>query len=279
MNERYETYQVKLRRHLADYKRRVLGVAEDGLWRGKPYDHVLPAALKRLNLLAPELIEDHVARHGIRLHRDFHHLNSSQAMAFNLFIPMLSGRASPALAQALGVSGPLDYWSIEHIPERGEDTNVDAMFRTADGTSWFCEVKLSEAEFGQCVANPARQKKRQLTYLPRLAGLIDDVAAVDERWFWAHYQLLRNLSLLGKVADSRLILLLPRQNDSLGKVLGRFLPRLTAVAARRLGVVYLEDLVDRLLRDDTVSPRDRNYLALFSQKYVLPAAAITSRPS
>ena len=89
------SYQTALKKHLAEYKANRLGVREAGVYRktGRAYQHLLPSNLRYLNLLESIRAEfREYLRHNpaIRLHPDFHHLNSSQALAFNLFFPFLS---------------------------------------------------------------------------------------------------------------------------------------------------------------------------------------------
>ncbi len=85
------SYAERMKAHLAAYKRHSLGVSEDGVWAktGNSYPHILPTDRQQLNILEPfrhefwAYCEAH--KPAIRLHRDFHHLNSSQALTFNLF--------------------------------------------------------------------------------------------------------------------------------------------------------------------------------------------------
>lgn len=86
-------YAHAMRDHLAEYKARHLPDAPDGIYRGngRAYPHVLPEELLTHNIL-PSLREEfweyfEANRRELALHTDFHHLNSSQAFAFNLFFP------------------------------------------------------------------------------------------------------------------------------------------------------------------------------------------------
>ncbi|MBL0144322.1 MAG: hypothetical protein IPP91_20015 [Betaproteobacteria bacterium] len=87
------TYQDRLKDHLSQYKVSKLGITANGIWtRNKQaYSHILPAARKFENFLGAfreelrSLVEE---SDEITLHRDFHHLNSSQAMCLNLFFPL-----------------------------------------------------------------------------------------------------------------------------------------------------------------------------------------------
>jgi hypothetical protein len=69
------------------------------------------------------------ANPSVKLHMYFHHLNSSQAFAFNLFFPFFSAGAGPA--RALSSSLGVDYdtasdWEFEHVadPTCAEQTLV-----------------------------------------------------------------------------------------------------------------------------------------------------------
>src|SRR5438094_9661392 len=101
-------YQATLQEHLARYAKRRLGIFEQGTYRGRPYSHVLPSGLRFLNLLESirAELQDYLRAHpSITPHPDFHHLNSSQAFAFNLFYPFFAagGDQARALSAALGV--------------------------------------------------------------------------------------------------------------------------------------------------------------------------------
>src|ERR1700739_552749 len=148
-------YQDDLKKHLADYKRLCLGIDEPGVfqYRGRdvPQDHILPLAEASRNLL--EEAQPILKKYGskLALHKYFHHLNSSQAFAFNLFFPYFSGEAesASALLRALGQEGILAGWEPEAVPAPDEETNIDVLWTTTDGARTFCEVKLSEADFGK----------------------------------------------------------------------------------------------------------------------------------
>ena len=145
-------YQSELNRHLAEYKRAVLGISEAGLYRHHgadlPYDHILPIQQRDSNLLAEAapFAQIFLRNSPGKRHRYFHHLNSSQAFAFNLFFPFFSGgdETAKVLLMALGQQARLTAWQLEDIPDEREGTNIDAWWKTNDGVQTFCEVKLSE---------------------------------------------------------------------------------------------------------------------------------------
>jgi hypothetical protein len=148
-----KNYEAEIKKHMAEYARRRLGVFEDGIFKGRKYKHILPSRLRFLNFLESfrsELQDYLLANPSITLHKYFHHLNSSQAFAFNLFFPYLSagGGAAKSLNKALGINADILSWKFEHIVDEKEGTNIDVMWNISDAASVFCEIKLTEREFG-----------------------------------------------------------------------------------------------------------------------------------
>jgi hypothetical protein len=168
------SYQETLKKHLAEYKLRDLGISESGvfLYQGeeRKLPHILPFADRSHNLLkeAAPALEKYPR---IKLHRYFHHLNSSQALALNLFFPYFEGgpESAAALLRALGREGVLASWEPEAIPDLVEASNIDALWTTADGTKTFCEVKLSGIGFGKAVNDERHRKKLDEVYREKLA--------------------------------------------------------------------------------------------------------------
>src|SRR5689334_13843056 len=112
------TYQEVLKAHLADYKRVHLGISQPGIFkfRGREvrHDHILPAEHASKNLLeeAQPTAFEFFKNFPEKRHKDFHHLNSSQAFAFNLFFPFFeaSDTISSSLLRALGQDARLLNW-------------------------------------------------------------------------------------------------------------------------------------------------------------------------
>src|SRR5690348_16851767 len=194
------TYQDALRTHLIQYKRRHLGISEPGVfwYRGRQvlHQHILPDAFGLENLLQEALptAGAFLTSNPAKRHKDFHHLNSSQAFAFNLFFPYFSGGplAASALLRALGQNCQLVNWEPEAVPDSIEQTNIDMSWTTTDGFANFCEVKLSEVEFGTASDDNRHRAKLSQIYSPRLSGHLDP-HALEPAEFFAAYQFYRNL--------------------------------------------------------------------------------------
>jgi hypothetical protein len=278
-------YQKALERHLADYKRRRLGVQRSGEFKRKntivSHPHILPKDLYLLNILEPFRDEFRLFRasHGIKLHKDFHHLNSSQALAFNLFLPFFQDgtKACERLLRALDVPGTVDDWRFEHVVDKSERTNVDVSWHDPEAGWTLCEVKLSEREFGAAKADARHRRKFDRIYAPRLR------TQVDERFlqfdaFVAHYQLLRNVSLLTRPGVARLVFLLPQQNEGPQVALRAVLDAMAPPLRARIHVSYLESVLSSLAGDPGLGGSLREHARQLTEKYVLAAEGRTMAP-
>jgi len=273
-------YRARLLEHLIKYKHSVLGIREAGTFRYRgnnvPKDHVLPQAKKWANLLdlARPLVQAYLTAHTeVRPHRYFHHLNSSQAFAFNLFFPFFGGTsaASSALLRALGQALPLASWEPEAVPDKEEGTNVDVRWQLTDGTVVMCEVKLSEADFGKAVADEKHRGKLRDTYRPVLTGNVS-AQMLEEPYVFRAYQILRNVWHMLLVPGSRLVFLLPRAHERLWEELLAALAELAPATRKRVAVVAIEEVLARLQADARCPGALRQYARLLEGKYVVSAS-------
>ncbi len=274
-----QSYQERLQRHLAAYKRDRLGVTQSGTFRYRGRDvvhaHILPRELRWLNVLEPARAEVRgyiSANPGFKLHKYFHHLSSSQAFALNLFYPPLAAgpSASEALVKAVTGGGKPASWRFEDVPYEEEETNVDVTWVQADGAPTYCEVKLSEADFGKAPPDRRHREKLTRTYTNALTGYVD-ASLLTPNVFFSNYQILRNLWLAAKRPAARVVFLLPRANQNLWKPLRAVLMNVAASLRRRVTVSAIEDVVEALESSATVPAVLRWHARMIREKYVLPA--------
>jgi hypothetical protein len=160
----------RMRKTVADYKENVLGVSEQGVFRGKPYRHILPRDKQPLNLWE-DIREDAIAYFGaerIAWHKDSHNLLNSQALCVNLFFPLreelalLTGFFSNRISGLAQVNkmhfeyiGPEGTDYLHEGGSRGQNrTSADVALEwdSEDGTRGLLllEFKFTEGEFGRC---------------------------------------------------------------------------------------------------------------------------------
>jgi hypothetical protein len=267
------SYQEDLKEHLADFKRVHLAINEPGLFRYRGRDvechHILPLVHGAANLFE-EARSEADARFTDR-HMYFHHLNSSQAFAFNLFIPYFTGGldAASSLLRALGSEGVLDKWDMESVPALAEGSNIDVLWSTSNGVQTFCEVKLSEAHFGKAADDERHYAKLTDMYSPILAGHLAP-ERLERASFFDAYQFNRNVWHMVRTEHSRLCFLLPRANTGLWNLLQEFLSGALPQTRSRISAVAIEDVITYLCADDLCPAHFRDYAHKLRKKYVLP---------
>lgn len=277
-------YRERLRAHLVKYKFRVLGVRANAAWKGPrtgvlaEQPHLLPAEHLRLNILAPyrerfwaEFEAGRAERRSLELHRDFAHLNSSQAMCFNLFYPLVVDRgwAGAFVQQVLGLKDAAPRTlAFEYVEDPQENTHFGFFAQLDSGAKLYFETRLAELGFGTAELGARHREKLASVYAPRLAPLVD-AKWLEPEAFYRRYQLMRNLCYLDRPANL-LFLVVPKASESLQQAL-QVLPEITAGALNgRVRVLYLEDLMERLKtllrgRDELLKAHYRE----FRDKYLL----------
>ena len=264
-------YKAALNKHLAEYKKTHLGIEEPGvfLYRGRDikYPHILPLKHASANLFAEAASR---VPNNIRRHRYFHHLNSSQAFAFNLFFPCFDGdrQAASTLLSALGQTGELHNWKAEEVPVQEEGSNIDVVWETTDGVRTYCEVKLSEEDFGKARVDARHQAKLNQIYRPQLAPHLT-AECLEPATFFSAYQFYRNLWQMVRTPLSRLIFLLPRANTSIWQRLPDLLNAVAPQTRQRVSVIAIEDVLERLAADPQAPAWLVQYAVKLQQKYVI----------
>jgi hypothetical protein len=225
-----------------------------------------------LNILEPilgDFIDYQTAHPDLKLHKDFAHLNSSQAACINLFLPILGGKMA-AIPPDNGLL-PFDATSIssyefEYVANDKEGTNFDFWARTEDSQEIFCEFKLTESEFGRAKNDKRHQQKLRDIYLPMLTGKVKPELLVPTRFF-SHYQLLRNVAYADPIDSASVIFVAPRANERLIRPLAEMREWLSPTIQSLVSVLYLEDIVSQFRRCP-----DRNlsaYFDAYAEKYIL----------
>lgn len=171
----------------------------------------------------------------------------------------------------MGSAGHLSYWDPECIVDVDEATNVDMTWQSG-GMRTYCEVELSEREFGSAKDDERHRGKLERIYRPDLVGAFPPEWLQPERFF-QHYQLFRNVWLVAREPGSNLAFLAPRANTQIWRKLTAFFGILHEPLATRVRAVAIEDVIDSLAAVNDLPPALRTYAELLREKYVLPTLA------
>lgn len=259
--------------HLAKYKRECLGIAEPGVfrWRGQALvkDHILPTSNRDHNLL-PSIRQQFgqltdTAAKQIRLHQFFHHLNSSQALAINLFLPLL-GSDSTKFSQLLRFDEALTIAGFEHVVDH-DGTNVDFFAQESRGQTLSVEVKLTEKDFGKAKPDKRHIEKFHSVYRPSLEGIAILPVGSEQEAFFENYQFFRNAILAAQ--NNRVWFLIPRDNCSIVRRLKTCRALLSSEARPLVQPVFLEDFLNQVTSLFADNASLVSHYGELRQKYIL----------
>jgi hypothetical protein len=260
---------------LCNYKRDVLRIEKDGAWlrNGRPYCHILPKEEYQLNIL-PSIRDEFwkwFISQDIQLHSDFHHLNSSQALCFNLFFPLImaEGRELPALLAALTIAdAPDGLPSFEFQPDINEGTCIDFSLPLRSKARVNFEIKYTESEFGSAKTDRVHLEKYENTYKQRLNGRFEEWFC-NASQFLKYYQIARNVWHLNEQNGDIAVFVFPKANGFLKEKEGIIKSCAVEPFRSRIKIWYLEDVINGLeaeFRNKGVA--ERQYLSEFRMKYL-----------
>jgi hypothetical protein len=270
-------YQDRVKRHLADYKQNVLGISENGIWKRnqKEYSHILPVEQYHLNLLENyrEALMAYIEAQRIKLHQDFHHLNSSQAACLNFFYPLIQENQISLLLLLLGVEGEGVQCEFEKVIINEEGTNFDFYIKLQSGRQLFFEIKFSENEFGKVKDEDKYRQKYEAVYKDRLAGKLKSGLS-EYQTLIQNYQLLRNISYVSDENEDLLIIICPTENKKLHKEYGYvvdnvIVPSLHNKVRMITWETLLEEMAALLQNTSKVPDRLVEHYEKFGEKYIL----------
>lgn len=262
--------------HLSEYRKAHLGIDEEGIFfhggREHRKGHILPKDSERRNLLEPYGNAFFLSVHGqVKLHQFFHHLNSSQALCFNLFYPLLAEGELALLAQSVGstIQPPFKptFEKESELENAKRRTSFDFHIRDEGHREVFVEVKYTEDGFGGAKNDEEHQDKFRKTYAPLLQqNEYLKKECKDRDFFLKNYQILRNMVHITPHSEVRF--LIPRANTKVAKQAECARDEFLSENGRnKFQIIYLEDLVSHLI-DACQGRKLDGYYQAFCQKYL-----------
>jgi hypothetical protein len=273
-------YSVQLRAQLGPYKTYRVGVKEDGIARsGYKHGYILPETYQRLNILETyrrefwTFFDDPDARKDVlSLQSGFHHLDSTQAMCFNLFAPFVhDSHTRQLLLEALGRDdAAVNTLRFDRIIDRADMLCVDFFVELKSDACLLFELKLAETQF-DAVLKPTPGQTRRLRdmYIPLLQGKVPDIY-LQEHTFFHYDHLLRNIALLELERADHLYIIFPRQNEALCRQENDIQAVCAMYLRDHVTILHLEDLLEGIQsRSADQSNQFRAHFDMFKEKYLL----------
>ncbi len=249
-------------RHLAWYKESVLGISENGTWQGTKYPHILPESAQNKNLIDAgfysELHESLISlqNNSGKAHWGFAHLNSSQALALNLFVPLSAASRLDVVLDQLSESTSTLRGTLEYVDDEVEGTTFDYCVH-GEVERYFFEVKYTEDSFAAAKDDASHRAKFERVYERRVA----DIADISRDEFFRDYQLWRNIIYTDRAVVTFVV---PRFRTDLQEVVKRALDRVKF--PDRVKLLTVDDLVQRAV-DIGDSTLERHFQE-FRRKYL-----------
>lgn len=248
----------QIKSHLANYKINILNIEENGTWwkNKKEYAHILPEKEYNRNIIDGNFEND--LRELLNTqdrHLGFHHLNSSQALALNLFGPLIVSGRLDMIFKLLHIKVENIIGSkFEYIANTNENTNFD-FFIQGEPTKIFFEVKYTENKFGNAKDDDRHQNKYQKIYKENLSCNVE----ITRKEFLGNYQLWRNLlySEAGIV-----VFVLPKFRIDLIEQVQSAKIRLRK--AENVKILLIDDLVEKCISENKLF----EHYSEFNNKYL-----------
>lgn len=241
------------KKHLAKY-----AIEKDlkccGLWREKPYCHILFVEDDKQN----EAIKKNLLK-GVKVdmlakpHTDAHHLNSSQILCYNFFRPLITndGKATAELVSLLGKYGLAitnnATCQFEYNDKIKDHTQFDFYIKEGE-IEFFFEIKYTENCFGGASSSDSAKRQyknwyeeqfKQQQCLKEIPANIDDFIAN----YTHYYQLYRNAIRITD-ENKHLILLYPKNNTTVNHEATTFIEDKIKERYRdNIHILYWEDIV------------------------------------
>ena len=251
-----KVFRAHVLEHLGKYKTSKLNISNPGYYREKIYPHILPKGHESQNILAPYSGHLKTSQYlaNIKLHTNFLHLNSSQAMCINFFYPLILSKKLELITSILGIEGNVDYDSVkfekESIVEQNSErkTNFDFYLKTYKGIQIFFEIKYTEDGFGKATNDKGHLDKYNRTYKDALDKSVwIEKPFKDMARFFKHYQIMRNLLAIDD--NSYVVFIYPKSNVAISKAAAKAKTSIVTPAGKKHLINKTWDtLVNQLLQ-------------------------------
>ncbi|MEK7434505.1 MAG: hypothetical protein AABZ74_15340 [Cyanobacteriota bacterium] len=262
----------KIKKEMTLYKEKTLKIQEWGKWRNEEFSHILPKDLSNLNLIEVyrEECEKYLEINKIKFHQNFNHLNSSQALCFNLFFPfVIKDIPISVLFKTLNIK--LDdkeaFFEFEKIADKKEGTNFDFYIKTEKRNIYF-EVKYTENSFGKARNDENHIKKFNDIYKRKLNGIVKE-EYINQKEMFENYQLFRNISYLTE--NDIVIFVFPKNNIKVKKELKEFRNKLEnkEFINKNIVEIEIENIIKGIKEETQKSNNIEIWIKQFTEKYIL----------
>jgi hypothetical protein len=243
------TFRNKAWEHLSKYKENTLHINYEYKinYKGKEiiYKHFLPKEDKYLNIL-PSFYHDIIKNELLKsieekklsLHDGFTHLNSSQALCFNLFYPILIEKEYSFIYDHIQ-NNDTEY-AFEYVEDKNEETNFD-LFINNNNRKYYFEIKYTEENFGSTQMDERHLEKYENIYKQKLS----EFNGIDINTFKKYYQLFRNIMYC---SNGITFFVFSNKRKDLEKVVNKAKERYCNENQREnIKILFIEEIINKIM--------------------------------
>ncbi len=247
----------QIKNHLSCYKNDVLKILDNGIWwkNKKEYKHILPKEKYEQNIIDKGFRNELLNLIKVKdLHLGFHHLNSSQALALNLFGPLIIAKQISLIGKFLGIEiNNYDQSQFEYIENNNENTNFDFFIKGLKKI--YFEIKYTEDKFG----NAKDDAKHREKYLEIYKDKLENITCITQKEFFKLYQLWRNIMYS---ENGFVVFILPGFRKDLIETINSAKKQLNN--SENIKIIKIEEIVDICKRDEKL----KDHYLEFEKKYL-----------
>jgi len=267
-------YHERLTNHLSRYKEFHMGIMtgeEERFNRNLS----LPNEYRELNILSEfrqPFKKYSQSNPLLQLDRNFHHLISTQALCFNLFIHFVQDEnARHILLDVLGSkNNEVKSTGFDMSFGRVSDETFDFYMTSISGEKWYFHIKFAETWFGPAhqsgISSEALLASSRADIVGLVAGSVLKSPEVAKL-----IVLLKKLSFVSCSENRSLCCIFPKANSKLVEAMSLLQSSLYDTIRSRLKVIYLEDFVESILQKSNNSPSVKQHYFHIQKKYIVPS--------
>lgn len=262
----------KVIKHLEEYRAKRIGElgTEKGEYGRKCYFHILPKKDADKNIIDRGYQNDILEllkSESIKRHYGFANLNSSQAMALNLFGPLcvekiLSTVIPHSQNQAQSEA------SVYQFEKKEADSSAIDFYVESGNKKIYFEVKFTEKTMATKSQSRHNNERWSLYYEgPMKMILKDKIKPQAKDLFFDKYQLWRNVRMVSD-PDSFVYFVFPRFRQDLTAEVEKSKQILLPSFADKVKILYIEDVCETILSDYIDNCKLKAHYTEFQEKYI-----------
>ena len=218
----YDEFYERIIEHMANYKNNILGVTENGYYKGEPHKHILPGGMGK-NFLKDNYNLYKKYCNEERLNTYCNHLNSSQIMCMNFFLPMLED--SQLFNTIIAKQLEKDKESLGEIVDffcnaiHDDENQFDIYVEYSSGIRLYIETKYSEQKF-RAFNGASRDKSWEEKYKDFAKNSLY-LKDIDKEEFFRNFQINKNIGLI-KDKNDYVVFIYPFDNEKIAEKLENY---------------------------------------------------------